>query len=46
MSVDPKVGWPTFQHAPLVARSAPLGTVARPLPLIVDSDPEIGRAHV
>jgi pyrimidine-specific ribonucleoside hydrolase len=44
MSVDPKVGWPTFQHAPLVARSAPLGTVARPLPLIVDSDPGLDDA--
>ena len=44
MSVDPKIGWPTFQHAPLVARSAPLGTVARPLPLIVDSDPGLDDA--
>ena len=29
MSVDPKVGWPTFQHAPLVAQRPVVAALAR-----------------
>lgn len=35
---------PTFFPAPAVARSAPLGTVEKPLPLIIDSDPGLDDA--
>ncbi len=35
---------PTFFPAPAVARSAPLGTVERPIPLIIDSDPGLDDA--
>jgi inosine-uridine nucleoside N-ribohydrolase len=38
------VAAPTFFPAPAVARTAPLGTVAHPLPLIVDSDPGLDDA--
>jgi len=44
LSADPKVGWPTFHHAPLSPRTAPVGTLATPLPLIVDSDPGLDDA--
>ena len=40
---DP-VAAPTFFPAPAVARTAPLGTVEHPLPLIVDSDPGLDDA--
>jgi inosine-uridine nucleoside N-ribohydrolase len=35
---------PTFFPAPAVARSAPLGTVEKPIPLIIDSDPGLDDA--
>ena len=35
---------PTFFPAPAVPRTAPLGTVAKPLPLIIDSDPGLDDA--
>jgi purine nucleosidase len=35
---------PTFFPAPAVPRTAPLGTVERPLPLIIDSDPGLDDA--
>ncbi len=35
---------PTWFPAPSVARSAPVGTKARPLPLIIDSDPGLDDA--
>ena len=35
---------PTFFPAPAVARTAPLGTVEKPLPLIIDSDPGLDDA--
>src|SRR3990170_3835271 len=35
---------PTFFPAPGVPRSAPLGTVERPIPLIIDSDPGLDDA--
>jgi inosine-uridine nucleoside N-ribohydrolase len=35
---------PTFFPAPAVPRSAPLGTVDKPLPLIIDSDPGLDDA--
>lgn len=35
---------PTFFPAPAVARTAPLGTVEQPLPLIIDSDPGLDDA--
>lgn len=35
---------PTFYPAPAVPRTAPLGTVERPLPLIIDSDPGLDDA--
>lgn len=38
------VASPTFFPAPAVARTAPVGTVARPLPLIIDSDPGLDDA--
>ena len=37
-------GWPTFHHAQLTPRTAPVGTVAKPLPLIIDSDPGLDDA--
>jgi purine nucleosidase/pyrimidine-specific ribonucleoside hydrolase len=42
--VSPAVAAPTFFPAPAVARTAPLGTVERPLPLIIDSDPGLDDA--
>ena len=39
MSADPRIGWPTFYAAKLSPRRAPVGTVAKPLPLIIDCDP-------
>ena len=45
MSGDsPRIGWPTFHHAALAPRTAPFGTVAAPLPIIVDSDPGLDDA--
>ncbi len=41
---DPKIGWPTFHHAALSARTAPFGTAAKPLPIIIDSDPGLDDA--
>jgi pyrimidine-specific ribonucleoside hydrolase len=38
------IGWPTFHHAKLTPRTAPVGTVAKPLPLIIDSDPGLDDA--
>jgi inosine-uridine nucleoside N-ribohydrolase len=38
------VAAPTFFPAPAVTRSAPLGTVEKPLPLIIDSDPGLDDA--
>jgi pyrimidine-specific ribonucleoside hydrolase len=38
------LGWPTFHHAALTPRTAPFGTVAKPLPLIIDSDPGLDDA--
>ncbi|TAK02507.1 MAG: hypothetical protein EPO36_01840 [Chloroflexota bacterium] len=38
------VASPTFFPAPAVPRSAPVGTAARPLPLIIDSDPGLDDA--
>jgi pyrimidine-specific ribonucleoside hydrolase len=38
------IGWPTFHHAQLTPRTAPFGTVAKPLPLIIDSDPGLDDA--
>ena len=38
------VAAPTFFPAPAVARSAPLGTVEKPLPMIIDSDPGLDDA--
>jgi purine nucleosidase/pyrimidine-specific ribonucleoside hydrolase len=38
------VASPTFYPAPAVARTAPLGTLAHPLPLIIDSDPGLDDA--
>lgn len=38
------VATPTFYPAPAVPRSAPLGTVEKPLPLIIDSDPGLDDA--
>ena len=35
---------PTFYAAPPVPRTAPIGTAARPLPLIIDSDPGLDDA--
>ena len=35
---------PTFVPVPAVPRTAPLGTVERPLPLIIDSDPGLDDA--
>ena len=35
---------PTYFPAPAVARTAPLGTVEKPLPLIIDSDPGLDDA--
>ena len=35
---------PTFHAAPPVPRTAPVGTVGRPLPLIIDSDPGLDDA--
>jgi len=41
---DRIVASPTFFPVPAVVRSAPLGTVERPLPLIIDSDPGLDDA--
>ncbi len=38
------IATPTFFPAPAVPRTAPLGTVAKPLPLIIDSDPGLDDA--
>ena len=38
------LGWPTFHQAKLTPRTAPFGTVAKPLPLIIDSDPGLDDA--
>lgn len=38
------IGWPTFHHAQITPRTAPVGTVAKPLPLIIDSDPGLDDA--
>jgi len=38
------LGWPTFHHAALTPRTAPFGTVAKPIPLIIDSDPGLDDA--
>lgn len=38
------VASPTFFPAPAVPRTAPLGTVEKPLPLIIDSDPGLDDA--
>src|SRR6476646_1544173 len=35
---------PAFFPAPAVARTAPVGTVEKPLPLIIDSDPGLDDA--
>jgi inosine-uridine nucleoside N-ribohydrolase len=43
MSSDVAAG-PTFFRAPAVPRSAPFGTVEKPLPLIIDSDPGLDDA--
>jgi len=40
----PAVAAPTFFPAPAVSRTAPVGTVERPLPLIIDSDPGLDDA--
>ena len=44
MSDSSVIGWPTFHHAQLTPRTAPVGTVAKPLPLIIDSDPGLDDA--
>lgn len=44
MSDSSMIGWPTFHHAQLTPRTAPVGTVAKPLPLIIDSDPGLDDA--
>jgi len=41
---DPKIGWPTFHHATLSARTAPCGSASKPLPIIIDSDPGLDDA--
>jgi inosine-uridine nucleoside N-ribohydrolase len=43
-AAEAAVAAPTFFPAPAVARSAPVGTVDRPLPLIIDSDPGLDDA--
>ncbi len=43
-STDTVVANPTFFPAPAIARSAPVGTPERPLPLIIDSDPGLDDA--
>jgi inosine-uridine nucleoside N-ribohydrolase len=42
--VTTPVAAPTFYPAPAVQRKAPLGTLDRPLPLIIDSDPGLDDA--
>ena len=44
MSADPRIGWPTFYAAKLSPRRAPVGTVASPLPIILDTDPGLDDA--
>ena len=44
MSADPRIGWPTFYAAKLSPRRAPIGTVASPLPIILDTDPGLDDA--
>lgn len=39
-----RIGWPTFHHAALTQRTAPCGSVAKPLPIIIDSDPGLDDA--
>ena len=38
------IGWPTFHRAQLTPRTAHVGTVAKPLSLIIDSDPGLDDA--
>lgn len=38
------IGLPSFHHVALAPRAAPFGTVASPLPVIVDSDPGLDDA--
>jgi purine nucleosidase/pyrimidine-specific ribonucleoside hydrolase len=42
--VSPAIASPTFYPAPAAERTAPLGTVEHPLPIIVDSDPGLDDA--
>jgi pyrimidine-specific ribonucleoside hydrolase len=44
VSADPRVGWPTFYAAKLSPRRAPVGTAAKPLPIILDTDPGLDDA--
>ena len=44
MGDSSNIGWPTFHHATLSARTAPFGTSDAPLPLIIDSDPGLDDA--
>lgn len=41
---NPRIGWPTFHHASLSTRTAPCGSAAKPLSIIVDSDPGLDDA--
>lgn len=41
---NPRIGWPTFHHANLTPRTAPVGSVESPLPIILDSDPGLDDA--
>jgi purine nucleosidase/pyrimidine-specific ribonucleoside hydrolase len=41
---DPVVTAPTFFPAPAVERTAPVGSIGRPLPLIIDTDPGLDDA--
>src|SRR5215210_3033213 len=43
-SMTDAIAAPTFFPAPAVARTAPVGTVEKPLPLIIDSDPGLDDA--
>lgn len=42
--MSPPVAAPTFFPAPAAQRTAPVGTVERPLPVIIDSDPGLDDA--
>jgi hypothetical protein len=44
LSNSPLVGWPTFHHAALSPRTAPVGSASKPLPIIIDSDPGLDDA--